>query len=385
MGVPAYRFSIAWPRVLPQGRGAVNAAGLDFYDRLLDGLQTRGIKAFATLYHWDLPLALMGYGGWTDRATADAFADYTSHVVRRLGDRIDTLATFNEPWCSSHLGYLEGKHAPGERNLAAALAASHVINLAHGKSVQAARAERSDIQMGVVLNSISTYAGSDNPTDIVAAERFFQFHNDIYLGPMFAGKYADEFMAAHGDLLKVQDGDMEVICQPLDWWGFNYYFPATVVHDPSPEAIFPAAIEVPSTTSNHRTDIGWEVKASGMGHHLKMAYDRYDLPPCYITENGACYNMGPDARGEIDDAPRIAYLQDHLAAAANALDAGVPLRGYFAWSLMDNFEWAEGYQMRFGLVHVDYGTQKRTLKASAHWYADLLAAHADPEGGTQAT
>lgn len=318
LNVRAYRFSIAWPRVLPEGRGRVNAAGLDFYDRLLDGLKARGIKAFPTLYHWDLPLALMGYGGWTDRDTADAFAEYAGHVVRRLGDRIDALSTFNEPWCTSYLGHCTGKHAPGERSLDATLAATHVINLAHGKACLAARAERSDIQMGVVLNAQSIYAATDGADDIAAAERFFQFHNDIYMGPMFAGRYGDQFLDAYGGKLHAQPGDMEVIHQPLDWWGLNYYFPTTVKHNPDPTAPFPAEIGVASTTSNHRTDIGWEVKADGLTDLLRTAYDRYDLPPCYITENGACYNMGPDALGAVDDAPRIAYLSDHIGAVGAA-------------------------------------------------------------------
>jgi beta-glucosidase len=373
LNVDAYRFSIAWPRVMPLGRGQVNAEGLDFYDRLIDGLVERDIKVFPTLYHWDLPLALMGYGGWTDRDTADAFAEYTSIVVRRLGDRIDALATFNEPWCSSYLGHNTGIHAPGEQSLDAALAATHVINLAHGKSVLAARAERSDIQMGVVLNSLSTYAASVDPKDVAAAERYFQFHNEIYFGPMFAGKYGDQFMEAYGDKLRMQTGDLEIAHQPLDWWGYNYYCPETVKHDPNPTAEFPACITVPSTTSNVRTDIGWEIKSEGLTNLLTQAYDRYDLPPCYITENGACFNMGLDDDGSVHDEPRRAYLEDHIGTVADALDAGIPMMGYFAWSLMDNFEWAEGYQMRFGIVHVDYDTQIRTVKDSGKWYAGLCA------------
>jgi len=300
LNMEAYRFSIAWPRILPNGRGAVNEAGLDFYDRLLDGLKARGLKAFPTLYHWDLPLALMANGGWTDRNTADAFAEYTGHVMRRLGDRIDALATFNEPWCTSYLGHFTGKHAPGEKSLDAAMAATHVINLAHGKACLAARAERSDIKMGVVLNTQSTYAASDSEEDQAAAERYFQFHNEIYMGPMFAGRYGDQFLEAYGEKLNVVSGDMEIIHQPLDWWGVNYYYPAT------------------------------EVKPEGLTHLLKTAYDRYEnMPPCYITENGACYNMGPDGSGEIDDQARLDYLN----------------------------------------------TQVRTIKKSGHWYADLAAQH----------
>lgn len=395
MGVDAYRFSIAWPRILPLGRGEVNEKGLDFYDRLIDGMVARNLKVFPTLYHWDLPLALAGYGGWTDRDTADAFAEYTSHVVRRLGDRIDALATFNEPWCSTYLSHWIGKHAPGERSIDAALAAVHVTNLAHGLSVQAARAERSDLQMGIVLNAQSIFAASDTEEDRAAAERAFQFHNGVFFGPIFNGAYDAEFQAALGDKLRVRDGDMEIIKQPLDWWGFNYYFPAMVKHDPDHRADltgvgamgsfdtgadaasrFLALKAVPSSGSDARTDIGWEMRADGISHLLTQVYDRYDnLPEVFITENGACYNMGPDADGHVDDQPRLDYIADHLDALAGSIAEGIPVRGYFAWSLMDNFEWAEGYKMRFGLVHVDYDTQVRTIKASGRWYADIARAH----------
>ncbi|MEM7566531.1 MAG: GH1 family beta-glucosidase [Pseudomonadota bacterium] len=384
LGVDAYRFSIAWPRILPLGRGAVNAAGLDFYDRLIDGLVARGIKVFPTLYHWDLPLALAGYGGWTDRDTAQAFADYAAIVVRRLGDRMDALSTFNEPWCSTYLGHWTGKHAPGERSIDAALAAVHVTNLAHGLGVQAARAERADLPMGVVLNAQSTYAASDSEADRGAAERYHQFHNGVFFGPMFAGRYDEAFEAALGDKLRMRGGDLATIHQPLDWWGFNYYYPATVRHAETPDAntvedaafAFLKSAPVESTTTGVRTDIGWEIKAEGLSHLLKTVYARYDLPPVYITENGAAYNMGPDANGVIDDQPRLAYLDAHLSEAAGAIADGIPLKGYFAWSLMDNYEWAEGYKMRFGLVHVDYDTQVRTTKASGAWYRDLAVAHA---------
>ncbi|WP_179378055.1 family 1 glycosylhydrolase [Jannaschia marina] len=392
LGVGAYRFSIAWPRILPQGRGAVNVAGLDFYDRLIDGLVARGIGVFPTLYHWDLPLALAGYGGWTDRDTADAFADYTTHVVRRLGDRIDALATFNEPWCSTYLGHWIGKHAPGERSIDAALAAVHVTNLAHGLGVQAARAERSDLPMGTVLNAQSIYPATDSADDAAAAERAFQFNNGVFFDPIFRGSYPDQVMAALGDRLQLHDGDLEVIHQPLDWWGFNYYFPATVKHAPSTAeaggltgvgamgayesdrdaaAAFLQLTSIPSSDSDLRTDIGWEIVPEGIGHLLHQVYARYDLPPCYVTENGACYNMGPGADGTVEDQPRIDYIAAHLEVLADAADAGIPLRGYFAWSLMDNYEWAEGYRMRFGIVHVDYDTQTRTVKRSGQWFARI--------------
>jgi len=397
MDMDAYRFSIAWPRILPQGRGEVNEKGLDFYDKLIDGLVARNIKVFPTLYHWDLPLALAGYGGWTDRDTAEAFAEYAAIVVKRLGDRMDALATFNEPWCSTYLSHWIGKHAPGERSIEAALAAVHVTNLAHGLGVQAARAERADLPMGTVLNAQSIFPASDSEEDRAAAERSFQFHNGVFFGPIFNGAYDAEFEAALGEHLHVQDGDLAVINQPLDWWGFNYYFPGMVKYDPTSDKVltgvgamgsfdsdadaasrFLRLKSVPATTSNVRTDIGWEIRADGMSHLLRQVYDRYDnLPPVYITENGACYNMGPDDAGNVDDQPRLDYIAEHLNELVGSMDEGVPLKGYFAWSLMDNFEWAEGYKMRFGLVHVDYDTQVRTLKSSGHWYADVARAHDD--------
>ncbi|MES0864856.1 family 1 glycosylhydrolase [Ruegeria sp. SCPT10] len=395
LGMDAYRFSIAWPRILPQGRGTVNEKGLDFYDRLIDGMVARGIKVFPTLYHWDLPLALAGYGGWTDRDTAEAFAEYSAIVVKRLGDRMDALATFNEPWCSTYLSHWIGKHAPGERSADAALAAVHVTNLAHGLGVQAARAERTNIQMGIVLNAQSIFPASDSPEDLAAAERSFQFHNGVFFGPICDGAYDAELEAALGDRLRLQSGDMETINQPLDWWGFNYYFPAVVKNDPKAENVltgigamgsFEANADaasdflriqaLPATRSNVRTDIGWEIRADGISHLLRQVYARYDnLPPVYITENGACFNMGPDDTGAVDDTPRLNYIADHLDELVGSIAEGIPLKGYFAWSLMDNFEWAEGYKMRFGLVHVDYDTQARTIKNSGHWYSDVARAH----------
>jgi len=394
LNMDAYRFSIAWPRIFPQGRGALNEAGLDFYDRLVDGLVERNIKVFPTLFHWDLPLALAGYGGWTDRDTAEAFAEYAAVVTRRLGDRIDALATFNEPWCSTYLGHWIGKHAPGETSIDAALAAVHVTNLAHGLAVQAARAEHPNIAMGTVINAQAIFPASDSAEDKAAAERSFQFNNGVFFGPIFNGAYDAEFEAALGDRLKIQEGDLAIINQPLDWWGFNYYFPATVRHADHDRAAltgvgamgkfqsqedaasdFLRLKSVPSTTSDVRTDIGWEIRSDGIAALLHQVYERYDFPPVYITENGACYNMGPDENGVVDDQPRLDYIAEHLSVLADAKDNGIPLQGYFAWSLMDNFEWAEGYKMRFGLVHVDYETQARTIKNSGNWYKDVALAH----------
>lgn len=372
LGVSAYRFSLAWPRIFPDGAGAVNEPGLAFYERLLDGLKLRGIKAFATLYHWDLPLALAGRGGWAGRDTASAFADYAGLVTQRLGDRLDTIVTFNEPWCSVYLGHLVGVHAPGERSFEAAMAALHVTNLAHGMGVQAIRAERPDLPVGVVLNAMSVMAASDSEADRAAAQRAKDFHNGVFFGPMFDGDYPAAVLEGCPDLAPhIKDGDLEIIQQPLDFWGLNYYTPLRVQDDQTQP--FPH-VRTASAVNSAKMDIGWEIEPSGLSHVIRGLYERYDLPDLYITENGAADNTGIE-NGAVSDGMRIGYLSDHLAVVADLVDENYPLKGYFAWSLMDNFEWAEGYAMRFGLVHVDYRTQARTVKQSGHWYKALLAAH----------
>lgn len=372
MGVSAYRFSIAWPRVIPDGTGRINEKGLDFYDKLIDGLKARGIKAFATLYHWDLPLALMGDGGWTARSTAYAFQRYAKIVMARLGDRLDAVATFNEPWCSVWLSHLYGQHAPGERNMDAALHALHYTNLAHGLGIDAIRQVAPQVPAGLVLNAHSVVAGSASEADAAAAERAFEFHNGVFFDPVFKGEYPAAFLAALGDRMpEIKDGDMEIIHQKLDWWGLNYYTPMRVSDDPTPGAEFPATVDAPPV-STVKTDIGWEVYAPALKSLVEGLYDRYDLPVCYITENGACYNMEVE-NGEVDDQPRLDYYAEHLSVVADLIKDGYPMRGYFAWSLMDNFEWAQGYKMRFGLVHVDYDTQVRTIKKSGKWYSELAA------------
>ncbi|WP_457587152.1 GH1 family beta-glucosidase [Ensifer canadensis] len=370
LGVEAYRFSIAWPRIIPEGIGPINEKGLDFYDRLVDGLKARNIKAFATLYHWDLPLALMGDGGWTARTTAYAFQRYAKTVIARLGDRLDAVATFNEPWCSVWLSHLYGIHAPGERNMDAALHALHFTNLAHGLGVDAIRSERPNLPAGIVINAHSVYPGSDTDADKAAAERAFDFHNGVFFGPIFKGEYPESFMSTLGDRMpEIEDGDMATISRPLDWWGLNYYTPMRVSDDPTPGVEYPATVNA-KPVSDVKTDIGWEVYAPALGQLVETLNARYDLPDCYITENGACYNMGVED-GAVDDQPRLDYLAEHLSVTADLIAKGYPMRGYFAWSLMDNFEWAEGYRMRFGIVHVDYETQVRTIKKSGHWYKAL--------------
>lgn len=381
MGVSAYRFSLAWPRIIPEGTGRINEAGLDFYDRLIDGLKARGIKAYATLYHWDLPLALMGDGGWTSRSTAYAFQRYAKVVMARLGDRLDAVATFNEPWCSVWLSHLYGVHAPGEKNMDAALAALHYTNLAHGLGIDAIRQVAPQVPAGLVLNAHETIAGSDNAADQAAAERAFQFHNGVFFGPVFKGEYPADFIEALGSRMpKVEDGDLAIISQKLDWWGLNYYTPMRVADDPSEGAEYPATTGAPPV-SKVKTDIGWEVYAPALKSLVTGLYQRYELPDCYITENGACYNMGPED-GEVDDQPRLDYYADHLGVVADLIGDGIPMKGYFAWSLMDNFEWAEGYRMRFGLVYVDYETQERIVKKSGKWYGALSSVF--PKGNFKA-
>ncbi len=375
LGVDAYRFSIAWPRILPNGVGAVNDKGLDFYDRLVDGMLERDLQVFPTLYHWDLPQALAGYGGWTDRNTADAFANYASVVMKRLGDRFDTVTTFNEPWCACHLSHLLGIHAPGEKNREATVRAIHTMNLAHGLGVQAIRAERSDIPCGIVINAMSITPATDNQADIDAAERQFQFDNGVFFSPIFDGKYDDEFNEALGELLPIQEGDLATINQPLDFWGFNYYTPVKVADATHSSSVFPHTKNVTATNRKDRTDIGWEIGAHGLSDLLTQVYKRYDLPPVYITENGACYNTDIGEDGKIHDEQRTAYFEEHITECAKIIEAGIDMRGYFAWSLMDNFEWAEGYKMRFGIVHVDFESQVRTIKDSGYWFSELSQTH----------
>lgn len=373
MGVSAYRFSIAWPRIIPEGVGRVNEKGLDFYDRLVDGCKARGIKTFATLYHWDLPLALMGDGGWTAGSTAYAFQRYAKVVMSRLGDRLDAVATFNEPWCSVWLSHLYGEHAPGERNMEAALHAMHYTNLAHGLGVEAIREVTPNVPVGLVLNAHSVIAGSESTEDKAAAERAFDFHNGAFFGPVFKGEYPPALLEALGDRMpKIEEGDLATISGKLDWWGLNYYTPMRVADDAARSGDFPWTKDAPPK-SDQKTDIGWEIYAPALKLLVEDLYRRYDLPQMYITENGAAYNMGVGADGEVDDQPRLDYYADHLSVCADLIADGFPLRGYFAWSLMDNFEWAKGYQMRFGLVHVDYDTQIRTIKKSGKWYSALAS------------
>ena len=374
LGVDAYRFSIAWPRLFPTGHGRVNQAGLDFYDRLIDGCLERNIKTFATLYHWDLPQALADAGGWANRSTGEHFANYARVVAEKLGDRLDSVTTFNEPWCSAVLGHLAGVHAPGNRNMQDTLAVIHGQHRAHGLAVQAIREVKPNLPVGIVLNVMAVRPASSSDADAAAAKRHDQFHNGLFLDPLFNGNYPQSVMDKLGEQMpRDWQSDLATIEQPLDFWGFNYYTPAYISDSHNAQAAFPNTRSV-ERENVERTDIGWEIDASALEEALVSLYSRYKLPPCYITENGAAFNEGV-VNDTVNDKSRIDYLESHLAAAHQAISKDVPLLGYFAWSLMDNFEWAEGYSMRFGIVHVDYDTQARTLKDSAKWYRDFVTTH----------
>jgi beta-glucosidase len=360
LGLTAYRFSVSWPRVLPGGRGPVNSAGLDFYERLVDELLAHGIAPHVTLYHWDLPQALEDAGGWPARATADAFAAYASIVAGRLGDRVRHVATLNEPEVVADHGYRTGAHAPGRTEPDAALAAAHHLLLAHGLAVQAIRAAARETAVGVVLNLGPQHPATRHPLDQEAAMVAHDQLNRWYLDPIAGRAYPEDGARAWGwRRTEVRGGDMALIAQPIDFLGVNYYF-REVVRAPSlPPLAEPTEIE--------RTDIGWEVYPAGLTEALEFAASRTGDLPIYVTENGAAYDPGEDDAAR--DPARVGFLRRHLSAALDALDDGVPLRGYFVWSLLDNFEWAHGYRPRFGIVHVDYATQERRVRDSGRYWA----------------
>ncbi|GAA4994491.1 GH1 family beta-glucosidase [Kitasatospora paranensis] len=372
IGLGAYRFSVAWPRVVPQADGRVNAEGLAFYDRLVDGLLEAGITPHGTLYHWDLPQAQQDRGGWPERSTAERFGEYAAVVADRLGDRVTHWATLNEPLCSSWIGHLEGKMAPGWTDLRAAVRTSYHLHLGHGLAVQALRAAIPDAQVGIVNNLSPIIPASDSEADRLAAVRADGHINRWWLDPVLGRGYPEDMVKLYGVELPVQDGDMELISAPLDWMGLNYYFRQFVADDPTGAA--PFFRQTPGPNAEH-TAMGWEVDAEGIHQLLMRLTEEYGVRKIFITENGSAYQDVVTADGRIEDPERTAYLEGHLAACARAVAKGAPLAGYFAWSLLDNFEWAYGYDKRFGLIHVDYDTQKRTLKASGERYAELIRAH----------
>lgn len=372
LGVDSYRFSLAWPRIVPGGDGPVNAAGLDFYDRLVDALLEAGITPNATLYHWDLPQALQDRGGWPERATAERFAVYASVAAERLGDRVPLWATLNEPLCSAWIGHLEGRMAPGLTDLTAAVRASYHLLLGHGLAAQAIRAAAPGAEVGIVNNLSPVEAASDRPEDVAAARRVDGHTNRWWLDPLHGRGFPADMREVYGVDLPERAGDLATIAQPLDWLGLNYYFPAVVADDPAGPAPFARQLYRPEVP---HTGMDWEIDANGIESLLMRLTEEYGARRLYVTENGSAYPDVVRADGTIHDVERSRYLGEHLAACARAAHRGAPLAGYYAWSLLDNFEWAYGYDKRFGLVHVDYATQRRTVKGSGRHYADLVRTH----------
>jgi len=366
LGVDAYRFSIAWPRVM-DASGRPNARGIDFYKRLLDGLAERGIRAFVTLYHWDLPQHLEDRGGWLNRETAWRFADYADLMSRELTGRVAAWTTHNEPWCSAYLGYGDGHHAPGLKSTRWAAQAMHHLLFGHGLALPALRANDPRALHGIVANVAPGYADSDKPEDRDAAQLFETFQNRWVLDPLLKGEYpADLWRYWKGCEPLVLPGDMDIIQRPIDYLGLNFYSRAVL------RSAGPDTIDWVRRPEVERTTMDWEVYPQGLQDLLEAFKRDYpNLPPIYITENGMSSHDTVQG-GEVDDLQRQAYIKRHFAACSRAMVSGVDVRGHFIWSLMDNFEWAFGYERRFGLVHVDFDTQQRTLKRSALAYADFL-------------
>jgi beta-glucosidase len=391
LGVDSYRFSIAWPRILPDA-DRTEPRGLDFYDRLVDGLLARGIRPLATLYHWDLPQVLEDRGGWSHRGTVEAFGRYAEAVARRLGDRVHDWSTLNEPWCSAFLGYHTGVHAPGVRDPHRAIAAVHHLLLAHGIGSEALRATAPHaVRVGTVLNPAPVRPASDRTADVAAAHLADGLRNRVWLDPLLHGRYPEDVLAAWEPITDLgaihHEGDLARIAAPLDLLGVNYYKPVVVGaaehHDgePLPGPGQTGVVELPDRSPT--TTLGWHIDPSGLEELLLRLGREAPGVPLAVTENGGAFPDVAGDDGSIDDADRIAYLEGHLGAAARAVAAGVDLRAYFVWTLLDNFEWAEGYAPTFGIVHVDRATQRRTPKRSADWYRALLGgrpATAGPAG-----
>lgn len=381
LGVGAYRFSIAWPRLFPDGGSTPNPAGFGFYDRLVDGLLERGIRPAPTLYHWDLPQRLQDRGGWTDRGTVDRFVHYAAAAFEALGDRVRLWMTHNEPWMVSFIGHLRGVHAPGMRDLQAALRAAHHLLLSHGEAVRAFRASGRPGDIGIVLNLLPTYPATGSAADRDAARGSDGYTNRWFLDPLHLARYPQDTIArferAGGRLDFVADGDMAAIAEPTDFLGVNYYTCRRVsATDPSANHEFGWRVEEPGPDVP-QSAMGAEIYPEGLTATLRRLRDDYGERPLYVTENGVAYrDETPDRTGRVRDQRRISFLRDHIAAVHRALADGVDVRGYFVWSLMDNFEWAAGYGPRFGLAYVDYSTLERVPKDSFRYYAGVIGDNA---------
>ncbi|HWB22548.1 MAG TPA: GH1 family beta-glucosidase [Gaiellaceae bacterium] len=384
LGLGAYRFSIAWPRVQPGGRGPANQRGLDFYRRLVDALLEEGIEPYITLYHWDLPQELEDEGGWAARETAYCFAEYAGIVSGALGDRVSHWLTLNEPWCSAFLGYGLGRHAPGIHDAQKCVSAVHHLLLGHGLAVEEIRKSTPPGAVaGIVLNLEPHRPLTQSTADLAAARLWDGMQNRIFLDPILKGYYPKDVLDHLGklvDLTHIQDGDDRIISAPIDVLGVNYYRPSLVAAraEPAPGgwAVWPGDESIePIPQAGAKTTMGWVIDPTGLAELLARLRDDYPGMPMLLTENGASFDDSLAADGRVRDTDRISFLDQHLRVLHNALETGVDLRGYVVWSLLDNFEWAEGYSKRFGIVFVDYETQQRIPKESAHWYQRVIAAN----------
>jgi len=379
LGITAYRFSLAWPRIMPDGEGRLNAKGLDFYDRLVDALLAAGVTPQATLYHWDLPTALQDrYGGWLSRHTAHAFADYAGQVARRLGDRVPYWMTLNEPWSVTIQGYVLGRHPPFQQDNAQALQVAHHLLLAHGWATQRLRQELgAGARIGVALNLTPIYPADPRPATQQAVRQADLWHNRWFLDPLFTGRYPDEIERQLAPLAVVEASDLDTIATPLDFLGVNYYSRAVVrpadAETPGAGPLTGYAQVTPVPEASY-SQMGWETYATGLYDILLRVHHDYHPLALLVTENGVAYTDPDMVSGQpIRDSRRIAFLQEHIAAMQSAYQAGVPIQGYSAWTLFDNFEWTDGYSRRFGLIAVDQATQRRSLKESGRWYANFIA------------
>lgn len=388
LGVNAYRFSVAWPRVIPEGRGAINSAGLDFYERLVDALLEAGISPCPTLYHWDLPQPLEDAGGWPERATVDAFERYADVVAERLGDRVSRWITVNEPWCAAWLGYAEGAHAPGRRSPPDALAAIHHLLLAHGRASERIASHVADAEVGLAHLYVHPMPASPSEADADATRKLDGFFNRWFLDPLYKGRYPADVVAdfvadghlAGADLPFIEPGDMACISAPTSLLGVNYYSRAIVRSDAlSEEENAPRVIEEPP--AERKTDMDWEVFPDGLRSALQRVHDDYAPERLVVAENGCAYDTGPCDEGVVRDTRRVDFLRGHIHATRQAIEAGVPVEGYYLWSAFDNFEWAFGYAKRFGVIWVDFESGERIIKESGHWYAKVVAAQGVEEGG----
>lgn len=377
LGLQAYRFSISWARILPQGRGAVNQAGLDFYSRLVDGLLETGITPFATLFHWDTPQALQDEGGWPVRSTAEAFAEYTDVVTRHLGDRVKHWITHNEPAVVAWVGHAHGRHAPGLNDMNLGVRTLHHLLLSHGWAVPIIHRNSPGSEAGITLNTTWVDLGSNSRMDreaVRSGEYWFRWLLDPLYGRGYPADIVDvltRINALPNGLDFVQPGDLEAMSEPTEFIGLNYYF-RRVVHVDSPENEPQTTFPKEQNLDNYSEYQGWEIYPQGLTGILNRVYFNYQPPKIYVTENGASYSTPPDENGRVPDVRRLNYLRGHISACHQAIQSGVPLAGYFVWSLMDNFEWGEGYRQRFGIIWVDYQTQKRYIKDSAWWYAKVI-------------